>query len=224
MSGPTKQDAKKLRIGFIHPDLGIGELFGERSTTAAYSNTGGAERLVVDAAVALQRRGHDITIFTSRHDPTRCFEETRNGTSSCSLPLIQLTSPRTLQIRVLGSSIPQRLPHIKATIILSLLRSILLSILLILSIYLPPPASPFNPLSRLTPFDVFVVDQQSVCVPLLRFLAGGRVVFYCHFPDKLLSAGWVVQGDGEVKRGKIGWGRWIYRWPIDKLEEITTGA
>jgi len=94
---------------------------------------------------------------------------------------------------------------------------------LILSIYLPPPASPLNPLSRLKPFDVFIVDQQSVCIPLLRWLAGGRVVFYCHFPDKLLSSGWVIQGDGEVKRGRVGLGRRIYRWPIDKLEEITTG-
>ena len=41
--------------------------------------TGGAERLVVDAAVSLQRRGHDVTIFTSRHDPKRCFEETQDG-------------------------------------------------------------------------------------------------------------------------------------------------
>lgn len=52
-----------LRIGFIHPDLGIG----------------GAERLVVDAAVSLQQRGHEVVLFTSRHDPHRCFEETRDG-------------------------------------------------------------------------------------------------------------------------------------------------
>jgi alpha-1,3/alpha-1,6-mannosyltransferase len=33
----------------------------------------------VDAAVSLQRLGHDVVFFTSRHDPARCFEETRNG-------------------------------------------------------------------------------------------------------------------------------------------------
>ena len=44
--------------------------------------SGGAERLVVDAAVSLQNRGHDVTIFTSRHDPKRCFEETRDGAPS----------------------------------------------------------------------------------------------------------------------------------------------
>jgi len=36
---------KKLVVGFIHPDLGIG----------------GAERLIVDAAIELQRCGHDVS-------------------------------------------------------------------------------------------------------------------------------------------------------------------
>lgn len=67
--------SKKLRIGFIHPDLGIGELNGSCNQLTA----GGAERLVVDAAVALQNLGHEVVMFTSRHDPARCFEETRNG-------------------------------------------------------------------------------------------------------------------------------------------------
>lgn len=70
---------KKLRIGFIHPDLGIG-VFNGQPSTAADDETGGAERLVVDAAIALQELGHDVTLFTSRHDPSRCFEETRDGT------------------------------------------------------------------------------------------------------------------------------------------------
>ncbi len=41
---------------------------------------GGAERLVVDAAVALQRCGHTVDIYTSHHDPSHCFQETRDGT------------------------------------------------------------------------------------------------------------------------------------------------
>jgi alpha-1,3/alpha-1,6-mannosyltransferase len=53
-----------LRVGFIHPDLGIG----------------GAERVVVDAALCLQRAGHKVTIFTGHHDRSYCFEETRDGT------------------------------------------------------------------------------------------------------------------------------------------------
>ena len=118
------------------------------------------------------------------------------------------------------------------TIIFSILRSLLLTLLLSVSLLLPGPASPFNPLSPLSRFDIFVVDQQSVCVPFLRLFTGTRVVFYCHFPDKLLSGGWEVnvdtQGNGVELGSKEGLhGRSllkrVYRWPIDKLEEWTTG-
>lgn len=137
-------------------------------------------------------------------------------------------------MHVLGSSLPQRLPRPlpALTILFSLLRSILLSFLLITSTYLPAPASLPNPLSPLKPFDVFFVDQQSVCVPLLRFFLGTRVVFYCHFPDKLLSGGWEVTAAGgdagqsqgvEVGNKGRGWARRVYRWPVDRLEEWTTG-
>jgi alpha-1,3/alpha-1,6-mannosyltransferase len=87
---------------------------------------------------------------------------------------------------------------------------------------MPGPTSPLNPLHGIEHFDVYIVDQQSVCVPLLRFLTGTRVVFYCHFPDKLLSGGWVF-GEDKVERTEGGLMKKIYRWPIDKLEEWTTG-
>lgn len=53
----------KRSIVFFHPDLGIG----------------GAERLIVDAAVGLQEQGNKVTIFTSHCDPKHCFEEARDG-------------------------------------------------------------------------------------------------------------------------------------------------
>lgn len=53
----------KKNIIFFHPDLGIG----------------GAERLVIDAAVGLQNLGHKVTIFTSYCDPAHCFDEARDG-------------------------------------------------------------------------------------------------------------------------------------------------
>lgn len=40
---------------------------------------GGAERLIVDAAVELASHGHAVHIFTAHHDRTRCFEETIGG-------------------------------------------------------------------------------------------------------------------------------------------------
>lgn len=140
----------------------------------------------------------------------------------------QLNLLGTLQVHVLGSSLPRRIhPRLPATIIFSILRSLLLTVLLCLSLFLPGPASFFNPLSPLARFDVYIVDQQSVCVPLLRFLAGTRVVFYCHFPDKLLSGGWEVsvdrKGQGGVRKGGKSLIKRVYRWPVDKLEEWTTG-
>jgi hypothetical protein len=54
---------QKQNVVFIHPDLGIG----------------GAERLIIDAAVGLQELGHKVVIFTSHCDPTHCFDEARDG-------------------------------------------------------------------------------------------------------------------------------------------------
>lgn len=56
-----------MKVTFLHPDLGIG----------------GAERLVVDAALALKKKGHDVNFVTSHHDPNHCFAETKDG----SLPV-----------------------------------------------------------------------------------------------------------------------------------------
>ncbi|OVA15160.1 Glycosyl transferase [Macleaya cordata] len=56
--------SSKLNIAIIHPDLGIG----------------GAERLIVDAAVELASHGHNVRVFTAHHDRNRCFEETLDGT------------------------------------------------------------------------------------------------------------------------------------------------
>ncbi|XP_028785934.1 alpha-1,3/1,6-mannosyltransferase ALG2-like [Neltuma alba] len=60
----AKEKSSKMNIAVIHPDLGIG----------------GAERLIVDAAVELASHGHNVHIFTAHHDKNRCFEETTAGT------------------------------------------------------------------------------------------------------------------------------------------------
>jgi alpha-1,3/alpha-1,6-mannosyltransferase len=56
-------------IAFLHPDLGIG----------------GAEKLVIDAAVGLQSRGYTVTVFTSHCDRSHCFPEARDGMRRPSL-------------------------------------------------------------------------------------------------------------------------------------------
>lgn len=65
VSMATKTELRqRRRVIFVHPDLGIG----------------GAERLVIDAAVGLQSMGHNVTVLTSYRDPNHCFEEARDGT------------------------------------------------------------------------------------------------------------------------------------------------
>ena len=56
--------SRSLRIAILHPELGIG----------------GAERLIVSVAQALQSRGHRPTVFTARRDPAHSFAPTRDGT------------------------------------------------------------------------------------------------------------------------------------------------
>ena len=34
-------------------------------------------------------------------------------------------------------------------------------------------------------YDIFIVDQVSVVLPILKFF-GRKTIFYCHFPDKAL--------------------------------------
>lgn len=68
-----------MKIAFLHPDLGLG----------------GAERLIIDAAMALtdkvrfpaartcptftSTQRHSVHMFTSHYEAERSFEETRNG-------------------------------------------------------------------------------------------------------------------------------------------------
>ncbi|KAK8968962.1 hypothetical protein KSP40_PGU016165 [Platanthera guangdongensis] len=59
----------RLKVAIIHPDLGIG----------------GAERLIVDAAIELASRGHSVHVFTAHHDKNRCFEETVTGNFQVSV-------------------------------------------------------------------------------------------------------------------------------------------
>jgi alpha-1,3/alpha-1,6-mannosyltransferase len=66
-------------------------------------------------------------------------------------------------------------------------------------------------LQLLTP-TTFFVDQLSAGIPLLRLLVPRpRVIFYCHFPDKLLA-----------KKG--GLLKALYRGPFDWLESWSTGC
>ncbi|WQF82409.1 Putative glycosyl transferase, family 1, mannosyltransferase ALG2 [Colletotrichum destructivum] len=144
----AEKDEGQRTIVFFHPDLGIG----------------GAERLVVDAAVGLQNRGHKVVIFTSHCDRSHCFEEARDG---------------TLDVRVRGNWIVP--PSILGR--LTILCAILRQLHLLVQIYLTRELQSLEP-------DTFFVDQLSAGLPLLQYLSPkAPILFYCHFPDMYLALG-----------------------------------
>lgn len=59
---------------------------------------------------------------------------------------------------------------------------------------------------------MIIVDQVSVCIPLLRLARSCGIIFYCHYPDYLLT------------NNKSSLLKSLYRAPLDFLEEQTTGA
>ena len=148
---------------FLHPDLGIG----------------GAERLVVDAALALKGKGYDVHFVTSHHSPQHCFVETRDG---------------TLPVTVVGDWLPR---HIfgRFHALCAYIRMIYTALYVVF----------FSGLAS----DIVFCDQVSVCVPFLR-IGGFKILFYCHFPDQLLSL------SGSALKS-------FYRAPLNWLEETTTG-
>ena len=54
----------KLRVAFLHPDLGIG----------------GAEQLMVNLALTCQKLGWYVKMYTPAYDPKRAFSQTKDGT------------------------------------------------------------------------------------------------------------------------------------------------
>jgi len=153
-----------VKVAFIHPDLGIG----------------GAERLVCDSALALKSSGHTVKIFTSHHDPSHCFAETRDG---------------SLDVEAVGDFLPRQVLW-KFYAFFAYLRMLYVAHYLVIF-------SSFSP-------DVIICDQISACIPVLRMWSRARIIFYCHFPDMLLT-----QRKSLLKR--------LYRAPIDWLEEVATG-
>ena len=152
-----------MKIVFVHPDLGIG----------------GAERLVVDAALALKSKGHEVSMITAHHDSSHCFPETTNG---------------QLNVQCIGDWLP-RTTFGKLAAFWAYFRMIYISIYLVF----------FSKID----YDIAFVDQVSACIPFLRFKRDSKILFYCHFPDQLLTTRKTL-----LKR--------FYRYIIDYVEEVTT--
>jgi alpha-1,3/alpha-1,6-mannosyltransferase len=164
---PTRGDSGELstpmNIAFFHPDLGLG----------------GAERLIVDAAAALAKAGHGVTIYTSHYEAQRSFAETRDG---------------SFKVQVHGDWLPRSTFggfHIIWAIIRALWLAFIVSLIE-------------------DEYHVFIADQVSAYLPVLKLLRPATpVLFYCHFPDQLLSS-----RGSMIKR--------LYRLPFDAFERWTT--
>jgi alpha-1,3/alpha-1,6-mannosyltransferase len=173
---------KSLAVVMLHPDLGLG----------------GAERLVVDAAVGLTQRGHVVRMVTNYHNAARAFAETTDG---------------RVRVVVAGGWIPR---HVKGRghVLFASARMIAAAV------YVSLVAAPC---------DCFIVDQVAAAMPVLRFLTGAPVVFYCHFPDQLCDPNRAVIGGRFARRGGFAQTvlrlpRYAYRAVFDALEGATMRA
>jgi len=136
---------RKMKVVFFHPDLGLG----------------GAERLVVDAAVGLQKRGHSVRVYTSYYDPERAFDD---------------IVTEGLEVHVYGS-IPAS-PAIGFYIFIAICRQLLLTVAYLYKLHITKVE---------TPADIIFVDQLPAAIPLLRWCTSSRILYYGHFPDALLA-------------------------------------
>jgi len=101
-----------------------------------------------------------------------------------------------LNVKVLGNTIVPTHIFGRFSILCAILRQLHLSLHLLFS---NPPL----------PHEILIIDQLSTSIPLLR--TQFPILFYCHFPDKLLA------------RGREHWLKRLYRVPFDWVEETTTG-
>ncbi|KAL7069381.1 putative alpha-1,3-mannoyltransferase protein [Cryptosporidium serpentis] len=151
--------AQRRRVAVLHLDLGIG----------------GGEQLTVLSSLALSRTpgkgckkdpNVDLTIYTTRHDPSYAFKSTVDG---------------SLNVKVCGDFIPSSIFGVGIAFCSSL-RMIYLCLYLLFSVFLD--CKSLSSLSNY--YDVIFNDQVSMVNPLLKLLTH-KLIFYCHFPDKLLS-------------------------------------
>jgi len=144
-----------MRVGFVHPVLGLG----------------GAERLVVDAALELRARGHAVTIFTAEHDARRAFPETCDG---------------RVEVQVRGRFLPAGIGG-------RLQAPCAIARLCWLAGALAAGREPFDAIvSDIAPYALPLL-RAARALDHRAHRPRPRLVYYCHYPDQLLAparAGW----------------------------------
>lgn len=138
---------KGLSAAFIHPDLGIG----------------GAERLMLDLAIALRDQGIQVRFITNHFDQSHCFEELKPT----------MGDSNAIPVQVIGDWIPRStLGRFQA--LWAYLRMLYLTLVHVLFCF--------------DKSHVYYVDQIPMAVPILKLFGVRNVVYYCHHPDLLASA------------------------------------
>ena len=182
-------DPEHLRIAFCHPDLGLGGTVCNVPCIYMYNvsygiTIVGAERLIVDAATELGQRGHSVDVYTAYYDEHRCFEETKSG---------------DFAVLVRGGYFPRSIGG-RAMALCAYIRCMLMAWSLCLAHIVGG-----------TSYDVVIVDQVSIAIIILKiFYPRTRILFYCHFPDLLLSS-----PKSLLHR--------MYRTPLNAMEQWSTG-
>jgi len=154
---------------------------------------GGAEQLILNLALASHREKKKVTILTSHCDPNHCFDLVkRNGElSDC--------------VHVYGSFIPPSIfgsGYGKA--LCSTIRMLYLGLIAVL-------------LYRKC-VDIFVLDVLPTPIPFLKwFCSEVGILFYCHFPDKLL----IRKDNGVTCSRSILFFKSLYRHVFDWIEEYS---
>ena len=199
-------------VVFIHLDLGIGgaESLVLNLAKATLQSNDDSTSSTQDTPTTQQTNNNKISIYTTHCSPTHCYDEVKppNG---------QLAP----YLHIHGSFIPRSLYIIGGTALCSAIRML----------YLTYKAVKDNPHAN-----VFVIDVLPTGVPYLVEYCNvnAGILFYCHFPDKLLTRDTVngetdnntdtTESEGElnnitiivqlIKQLKL-----IYRWFMDSIEE-----
>ncbi|KAL0223769.1 hypothetical protein P9112_003159 [Eukaryota sp. TZLM1-RC] len=169
---------------------------------------GGAERLVVDAAAGLRDKSHTVSFWTAYFNPNRCFDELKGSDA--------------IPVHTHGSWFPRSVFG-KCIAFCAYIRTLITTFCLIFHFLLPR--------YRHSRPHVVVVDQVSIVIPFLRLLSY-KVIYYCHFPDKLLapgagkslsdSSGLSIQNIQASSKLPL-FIRNVYRKPLNFFEEWSTG-
>lgn len=153
---------------------------------------GGAEQLVLQLATASHESGHRLNIVTTRCDANHCFAAFKPETGFLA-PVVHVWG-RYIPSNILG----------KGQALCSTVR------LMYLACRMALKTSP----------DVIVVDVLPTALPLLR-MTDAAILFYCHFPDKLLIRQQAENGNNKKTLSLVSALKKLYRWALDSAEERT---